>query len=135
MFKLTCFPPKKTINRRNESTRNQQFRMFVTEQLLYIFNLILSILCICFFPRQATNKKNYFSFESCSNTCFLLKCVHSKTGGNWRQSREEHPKNNVSRDTNVSRVKEKYVTQASEEIEGRVTKICPHNLVGQIAKF
>ena len=35
---------------------------------------------------------------------------------------EEHPRNNMARNSNVPRSQEDYVTQVSEEIEGRVTK-------------
>ena len=35
---------------------------------------------------------------------------------------EEHPSSNVAQNKNVSRSQEDYITQASEEIEGRVTK-------------
>ena len=39
-----------------------------------------------------------------------------------RQIQEEHPRNGQSRNTSVPRIKEEYITQVSEEIEGRVTK-------------
>ena len=39
-----------------------------------------------------------------------------------RKTQEEHPRNGQSRNTPVPRINEEYVTQASEEIEGRVTK-------------
>ena len=35
---------------------------------------------------------------------------------------EEHPRSNVAQNSNVPRSQEDYVTQVSEEIEGRVTK-------------
>ena len=35
---------------------------------------------------------------------------------------EEHPKSNLAKDSNVPRSQEDYITQVSEEIEGRVTK-------------
>ena len=37
---------------------------------------------------------------------------------NW----EEHPRSNLAQNSNVPRSQEDYITQASEEIEGRVTK-------------
>ena len=40
-----------------------------------------------------------------------------------RDSNEEHLKNNFLRDPIVPRVNEDYITQVSEEIEGRVTEI------------
>ena len=39
-----------------------------------------------------------------------------------RETQEEHPRNGQSRNTSVPRINEEYITQPSEEIEGRVTK-------------
>ena len=39
-----------------------------------------------------------------------------------RETQEEHPRNGQSRNTSVLRINEEYITQVSEEIEGRVTK-------------
>ena len=39
-----------------------------------------------------------------------------------RETQEEHPRNGQSRNTSVPRINEEYITQLSEEIEGRVTK-------------
>ena len=39
-----------------------------------------------------------------------------------RETQEEHPRNSQSRNTSVPRINEEYVTQFSEEIEGRVSK-------------
>ena len=39
-----------------------------------------------------------------------------------RETQEEHPRNSQSRNTSVPRINEEYITQVSEEIEGRVTK-------------
>ena len=39
-----------------------------------------------------------------------------------RDSQEDLPRDNVSRDTNVFRVNEGYITHLSEEIDGRVNK-------------
>ena len=35
---------------------------------------------------------------------------------------EEHPRNGQSRNTSVPRINEEYITQVSEEIEGRITR-------------
>ena len=35
---------------------------------------------------------------------------------------EEHPGSNLAQNSNVPRAQEDYITQVSEEIEGRVTK-------------
>ena len=45
-----------------------------------------------------------------------------KLAGLTRETQEEHPKNGQSRNTSVPRINEEYLTQISEEIEGRVTK-------------
>ena len=39
-----------------------------------------------------------------------------------RETQEEHPRNDQSRNTSVPRINEEFITQVSEEIEGRVTK-------------
>ena len=39
-----------------------------------------------------------------------------------KSSQEEHPRNSLSRDTFVARVKEDYIAQVSDEIEERVDK-------------
>ena len=39
-----------------------------------------------------------------------------------RETQKEHPRNGQSRNTSVPRINEEYITQVSEEIEGRVTK-------------
>ena len=38
------------------------------------------------------------------------------------ETQEEHPRKGQSRNTSVPRINEEYITQVSEEIEGRVTK-------------
>ena len=39
-----------------------------------------------------------------------------------RENCEEHPRSNLAKTSNVPRSQEDYITQVSEEIEGRVTK-------------
>ena len=39
-----------------------------------------------------------------------------------RETQEEYPRNGQSRNTSVPRINEEYITQLSEEIEGRVSK-------------
>ena len=39
-----------------------------------------------------------------------------------RETQEENPRNGLSRNTSVPRINEEYITQVSEQIEGRVTK-------------
>ena len=39
-----------------------------------------------------------------------------------KETQEEHPRNGQSRNTSVPRINDEYITQVSEEIEGRVTK-------------
>ena len=39
-----------------------------------------------------------------------------------RETQEEHPRNGQSPNTSVTRINEEYITQVSEEIEGRVTE-------------
>ena len=39
-----------------------------------------------------------------------------------KENCEEHPRNNMAQNSNVPRSQEDYITQVSEEIEGRFTK-------------
>ena len=39
-----------------------------------------------------------------------------------KENCEEHPRNNLAQNSKVPRSQEDYITQVSEEIEGRVTK-------------
>ena len=39
-----------------------------------------------------------------------------------KETQEDHPRNGQLRNTSVPRINEEYITQVSEEIEGRVTK-------------
>ena len=39
-----------------------------------------------------------------------------------KETQEKHPRNGQPRNTSVPRINEEYITQVSEEIEGRVTK-------------
>ena len=41
-----------------------------------------------------------------------------------KENCEEHPRSNLAQNSIVSRSQEDYITQVSEEIEGRVTKKC-----------
>ena len=40
----------------------------------------------------------------------------------YKENCEEHPRNNLAQNLNAPRSQEDYITQVSEEIEGRVTK-------------
>ena len=39
-----------------------------------------------------------------------------------RDNQEEYPRNNISRETVIPEINEEYITQVSEELEGRVTE-------------
>ena len=39
-----------------------------------------------------------------------------------RETQEEHPRNDQSRNRSVPKINEEYITQVSEEIEGKVTE-------------
>ena len=43
-----------------------------------------------------------------------------------KENCEEHPRSNLAQNSNVPRSQEDYITQVSEEIEGRVTKKLSH---------
>ena len=46
----------------------------------------------------------------------------SKLAALNKENCEEHPRSNIAQNSNVPRSQEDYITQFSEEIEGRVTK-------------
>ena len=48
--------------------------------------------------------------------------IKRKLAAVTRETHEEHPRNGQSRNTSVPRINAEYITQVSEEIEGRVTK-------------
>ena len=48
---------------------------------------------------------------------------------------EELPRRYLAQNSNVPRSHEDYINQFSEEIEGRVPKICPRSLVGRKTAF
>ena len=48
--------------------------------------------------------------------------VKSKLAPVNRESQEEHPRNNLLRDTNTHENNDEYITQISEEVQSRVTK-------------
>ena len=52
-----------------------------------------------------------------------------------KENCEENVRGNLAESTNVLRSREHYITQASEVIEGRVTKNCPSSTVGWRAAF
>ena len=48
--------------------------------------------------------------------------IERKLAAVTRETQEENPRNGQSRNTSVPRINEEYITQVSEEIEGRVSK-------------
>ena len=48
--------------------------------------------------------------------------IKRKLAALTRETREDHPRNGQSRNTSAPRINEEYITQVSEEIEGRVSK-------------
>ena len=52
-----------------------------------------------------------------------------------RETQEEHPRNGQSRNTSVPRINEEYITQLSEEIEGRVSKKLSQELSKTESRF
>ena len=45
-----------------------------------------------------------------------------EVGSRYKRTQEGHPRNGQSRNTSVPSIKEEYITQVSEEIEGKVTE-------------
>ena len=52
-----------------------------------------------------------------------------------RETQEEHPRNDQSRNTSVPRIIEEYITYVSEEIEGRSLENYPRSSAGQSPAF
>ena len=52
-----------------------------------------------------------------------------------KENCEEHTRSNLAQNSNVPRSQEDYITQVSEEIEGRITKGCPRSLSGRLDAF
>ena len=48
-----------------------------------------------------------------------------------KENCEGHPRSNLAQNSDVPRSQEDYITQGSEEIEGRVTKSCHKSSTGQ----
>ena len=154
--KRICFTPEKGINRRNESTtgvhlgtlqhssellRTLQNLLRAFSELVYnyywlivltIINQSLFIYFIfqywnCKPPIWLSHKKdnqlliieNAFPVEMATRNKKKLAALNKKNC-------EEHPRSNLARNPNVPRSQEDYLTQISEEIEGRVTKKLSH---------
>ena len=54
----------------------------------------------------------------------MATCNKRKLAALNKENCEEHPRSNVTENSNVPRSQEDYITQVSEEIEGRVTESC-----------
>ena len=116
---------EKHVSRRNESTRIVISGSDVNNQSSNTVKLT-TINQLFFFSQAKNYDKNQFRRE-----CFYLFFPSQiatlrnkrKLAAVNKDSQEEHPRKNVSRETNVPRVNEDYIAQVSKEIEGRVTKI------------
>ena len=51
------------------------------------------------------------------------------------ENHEDHPRIIQARDTKYPKIQENFITEVSEEIEGRVTKNCPSSSVRRKAAF
>ena len=89
-------------------------------------NLTVVINQLFHLPHLKLQVKGQFSFEKLFNNFFHFRVVtlrnEKKLEAVNKDSQEEHPKNNLSRDTIVLRVSVDYFTQISEQIKKRVTK-------------
>ena len=81
---------------------------------------------------QLHQVENYNKIQSCLERCLMIFPLKMSVLGNKKilaavnqVSQEEHPRNNLSQDTNVLRVNEVCITQVSEQIEEKVTKTLP----------
>ena len=86
-----------------------------------------------------------FKYLSAENT-FPVKMAFLRNKGNFaalnKENWEEHARTNLAQNSNVPRSHEHYITQVSEEIEGRVTKNLPqefnireNGLLGALARL
>ena len=129
--KQLCFPPGKSINRRNENTEDSWFFIFSASNLLTIFiqycknfldRIIWSLLnSNCFSCLNSLNKVllfgNYFFPRQKMTTRNKRKLAALN-----KEICEENPRSNMAQNSGAPRSQEDYITQVSEEIEGRVTK-------------
>ena len=57
----------------------------------------------------------------------MATCNKRKLAALNKENCEEHPRSNLAQNSTAPRSQEDYITQVSEEIEGRVTKSCRKN--------
>ena len=132
--KHLCFPPGKSINRRNESTNGGNFSESCMLNLHSVVLTILTSICSLFyfpllktvntkliFPSLSKDTINYLSLR---NTFPVEMATQNKRklAALNKENCEEYPRSNLAQNLNVPRSQDDYITQVSEEIEGRVTK-------------
>ena len=129
--KQLCFPPGKSINRRNENTRDGRFLFFPASNLLTILIQYCKTSLIVLFG--VTVKLKLFSCLNSTNKVFLIGNYFflrqkmttrnkRKLAALKKENCEENPRSNMAQNSGAPRSQEDYITQVSEEIAGRVTK-------------
>ena len=126
------------MNRRNENTEGHKFL------ILQITDNNIPVLLILFIVAFITAKIELIS-RSENNQVLLTDHYFSGKEMTTRNKRklsalnqekcEERPRSNLAQNSNAPRSQEDYITQVSEEIEGRITKCCQRSSVEQKTAF
>ena len=125
-----CFPPGKNINRRNENRRDSWFLFFPASNLLTVLIQYCKnfLDCIIWSPKNSicslasTHLIKYYWLAIIFPSSKMTTRNKKKMAALNRENCEENPRSNLAQNSGALRSQEDYITQVSEEIEGRVTK-------------
>ena len=121
------------MNWREKNTNGEFLMLMIKTNLVILFNwrylTIFPFLPELNFSMKLISIWCFVQLSSASQMATLR--TERKIAAAKRNNHEENLRNNLSRDTKVSRRNENYITRASDEIEGRKTKKCLRTLVGQ----
>ena len=131
--KQLCFQPGKGINRRNESTNVELLRTILESYTLKLCSVVLTIITSIhslfqFRLLKTVNTNLIFSSRKYNQQFFTEKHLEIATRNERKlatlnkENCGKHPRSNLAQNSNVPRSHEDYITQVSEEIQGRVTK-------------
>ena len=132
MCKQLCFLPGKSINR-GTKVQTWNFSELCNFNLhSAVLTILTSIHSLCYFHSENCKTSIWFSRQTKTINYLLLRNtfpVEKATPTNKKKLAalnkelcEEHPRNILAQNSNVPRSQEEYITQVSEEIEGRVRK-------------
>ena len=124
--KQLCFPPAKSINGRKENTGHN---LYFSSEILTIItqycktSLIASFVTVIFKMISRFNSYNkVLLIDHHFSPSKMTIRNKKKMGALNKENCEEHPRSNLAQNSSAPRSQQNYITQVSEEIEGRVTK-------------